>query len=105
MASGSNVTLNVGANLNPANLVRQLNQVQAQHGTFNMTLNTKGFRQPLGRITGDLGEFQNALDASIARTLAFGAAVGVVNGVANAFKTMVSSAIDVEKSWPTLMSY
>lgn len=97
MASGSNVTLNVGANLNPANLVRQLNQVQAQHGTFNMTLNTKGFRQPLGRITGDLGEFQNALDASIARTLAFGAAVGVVNGVANAFKTMVSSAIDVEK--------
>ena len=97
MASGSNVTLNVGANLNPTNLVRQLNQVQAQHGTFNMTLNTKGFRQPLGRITGDLGEFQNALDASIARTLAFGAAVGVVNGVANAFKAMVSSAIDVEK--------
>ena len=97
MASGSNVTLNVGANLNPTQLVRQLQQVQAQHGNFNMTLNTKGFRQPLGRITGDLGEFQNALDASIARTLAFGAAVGVVNAAANAFKSMVTSAIEVEK--------
>ena len=38
------------------------------------------------------------MDASVARTLAFGAAVGVINSLANAFKGMVSSAIEVEKA-------
>ena len=65
---------------------------------MSLSLDDKGFRQPLGRITGDLGEFQNALDASVARTLAFGAAVGVINSMANAFKGMVTSAIEVEKA-------
>jgi len=94
---GSNVTIDLEARLNTGPVARQLKQLEKQGGTVRFNLDDKGFRQPLGRITGDLSEFQNALDASIARTLAFGAAVGVVNSLANGFKAMVQASIEVEK--------
>jgi len=61
-------------------------------------LNPKGFIQPLGRITNSASEFQKSMDASAARVFAFGAAVGVINGISNAFADMVRSAVEVEKS-------
>ena len=87
MALGSgNIEINVGARGFEDDIVSQVNNAQRRIQPLNLKLDDKGFRQPLGRITGDLSEFQNSLDASVARTLAFGAAVGVINSVANAFK-------------------
>lgn len=54
--------------------------------------------QPLGRLTGQADEFTKSLDAANARVLAFGASVGVVNAITNAFKGLVNSTIEVEKA-------
>jgi len=64
---------------------------------IDLALNTRGFR-PLGRINGQLGEFEKSLDASNARVLAFGASAGAILAVRKAFSATVKSAIEVEKS-------
>jgi TP901 family phage tail tape measure protein len=56
-----------------------------------------GFSNPLGRITGQLGEFEKALDASNARVLAFGASAGALVAVTKGLKAIVDASIDVEK--------
>ena len=99
MALGrGSIEIDVGARGFEDDIVRQVNSAQRRVKPLNLRLDEKGFRQPLGRITGDLSEFQNSLDASVARTLAFGASVGVLNAVANAFKGMINSAAEVEKT-------
>ena len=101
MALGSgNIEIDVSARVDTQGIVRQVNDAQRQinRNPVNLTLNEKGFTQPLGRISGDIAEFQKSLDASVARTLAFGAAVGVLNSVANGFKAMVKDAVEVEKT-------
>lgn len=60
------------------------------------TMDFKKFSAPLGRITGDLNQFQGALDASIARTLAFGASASVLAGVGAALRGIVQAGIEVE---------
>ena len=98
MALGrGNIEIDVGARGFEDDIVSQVNSAQRRIQPLNLKLDDKGFRQPLGRISGDLSEFQNSLDASVARTLAFGAAVGVINSVASAFKGMLTSAVEVEK--------
>ena len=64
---------------------------------IDLALNTKGFR-PLGRINGQLGEFEKSLDASNARVLAFGASAGAILAVRKAFTATVKAAIEVQKS-------
>ena len=64
---------------------------------IDLVLNTKGFR-PLGRINGQLGEFEKSLDASNARVLAFGASAGAILAVRKAFTATVASMIEVERS-------
>ena len=44
---------------------------------YNINLKTKG-DQPLGRITGQVNEFNKSLDASNARVIAFGASAGII---------------------------
>jgi TP901 family phage tail tape measure protein len=61
-------------------------------------LSTKSFSQPLGKIKGQLGEFEKSLEASNARVVAFGASAGSIYLLTDAFKSMVKSAIDVEKT-------
>lgn len=58
----------------------------------------KKLSQPLGKISGDLNQFQSSLDASVARVLAFGASASVLSGVASALKGVVDAGIEVEKS-------
>ena len=58
----------------------------------------KRFRQPLGKIKGDLGEFQKSMEASNARVIAFGASTALIAGVATALKGAAKAAIDVERS-------
>ena len=61
-------------------------------------LNTRGFSQPLGKIKGQLGEFEKSLEASNARVIAFGASTSAILAVSTALKGLVTSAIEVEKS-------
>ena len=66
---------------------------------FKLTgLDTKSFAQPLGKIKGQLGEFEKSLEASNARVVAFGASAGSIYLLTDAFKSMVKSTIDVEKT-------
>ena len=85
----------VGLDKDVANLARK---GEALAAPVNLTLNPKGFVQPLGRITGKMGEFEKSMDAAAARVFAFGAAVGVINAVANALKSMAQNAVEVQKA-------
>ena len=71
---------------------------------INLKLDPKGFMMPLGRITGQMSEFQKSLDASAARVFAFGAAVAVINSVGTAFKALVKDSIELNKSLTELNS-
>ena len=81
-------------------IVRDARAAQAAVNRMQMTpqLNPKGMVQPLGKITNAASEFQKSMDASAARVFAFGAAVGVINGISDAFKGMVLATAQVEKS-------
>ena len=57
----------------------------------------EGLSQPLGRITGKADQFTKSMEAANARVLAFGASVGVLNTVTQAFKDLVTTTIEVEK--------
>jgi TP901 family phage tail tape measure protein len=63
-----------------------------------LILNTKGFSQPLGKISGQLGEFEKSLAASNARVIAFGASAGAIYAIKKAFDETIRSVIEVEKS-------
>lgn len=97
--AGSNINVNVGAAGLAGSIQQQVNQAQSalNRRPLKLKLDPKGFTQPLGRISGDIGEFQKSLDASVARTFAFGAAVGVLNKVSDAFKALVDSTIEVQR--------
>ena len=58
----------------------------------------KRLAQPLGRVSGLATEFEKSIAASNARVIAFGASVGIINGVQNAFASLVKTTIEVEKS-------
>jgi TP901 family phage tail tape measure protein len=64
---------------------------------YNINLKTKG-DQPLGRITGQVNEFNKSLDASNARVIAFGASAGIIFGVERAFTALLTSVVEVQKS-------
>ena len=102
MASRTDVTYSVGVDTRTANrqiqqFIRQT-QAQINGAPMRLRLDTRGFNQPLGRITSDLNQFQSAMDASIARTLAFGASVGIINGVARAFRNLAETTVRVEEA-------
>ena len=63
---------------------------------------SSGAGAPLGRMLGkiraDADEFTKSIEASNARVIAFGASVGVINGISNAFKELVRVTVSVEKS-------
>ena len=60
-------------------------------------INTKKSSQALGRITGQVSEFNKSLEASNARVIAFGASAGAIFAVEKALSSLVSSTIEVEK--------
>ena len=64
---------------------------------FSLKIDDKAFTQPLGKITGKLGEFDKSLDASNARVIAFGASAGAIYAVERALRETVTAAITVEK--------
>ena len=52
---------------------------------ISLKLDDRSFRQPLGRITGDLSEFQKSLAASNARVVAFAASAGILYKLTQGF--------------------
>jgi TP901 family phage tail tape measure protein len=60
-------------------------------------INTKKSSQALGRITGQVSEFNKSLEASNARVVAFGASAGAIFAVEKAFSSLISSTIEVQK--------
>lgn len=66
---------------------------------FKLTgFDARSFTQPLGKIKGQLGEFEKSLEASNARVVAFGASAGSIYLLTDAFKSMVRSTVEVEKT-------
>jgi len=68
---------------------------------INATFNSGSFNnlaQPLGRVTGLATEFEKSIAASNARVIAFGASVGIINGIQDAFKNLVTTTIEVQKN-------
>jgi TP901 family phage tail tape measure protein len=92
MAQGDNIIIDVGGN------TRQLEKDIARVANQSINLNVKGFGQPLGKISGQLGEFEKSLAASNARVIAFGASAGAIFAVERALTQTVKAAIQVEKS-------
>lgn len=78
--------------------VQAYNQRFANNNQINLNINARAFSQPLGRITGDVKDFEAALAASNARVIAFGASTAVLGGVIRSFKELASVTIDVEKN-------
>jgi TP901 family phage tail tape measure protein len=78
--------------------VQAYNQRFAAQNQVNLQINARGFSQPLGRITGDVKDFEAALAASNARVIAFGASTAVLGGVVRGFKALADVTIEVEKN-------
>jgi len=64
---------------------------------ISLKLDDRSFRQPLGRITGDLSEFQKSLAASNARVVAFAASAGILYKLTQGFDFLLKTTIEVEK--------
>ena len=86
-------------------------QAAAQKAGKNLKINLgansrsiEALSQPLGRITGKADEFTKSMEAANARVLAFGASVGVLSAITRAFKDLVTTTIEVEKSLANINS-
>lgn len=95
------IRLDVSANTTP--MERDIADARRRVGTIRLNANMdsrgmENFNRSLGKITGQADEFSKSMEAANARVLAFGASVGVINAISNAFKNLVSSTVEVEKS-------
>ena len=97
------INVSVKASLqNATQLERQFSDVAKKAGrNFKVDLGSSAkdinaLSQPLGRITGQADEFTKSIEASNARVLAFGASVGIINGLVQSFKGLVNVTIEVE---------
>jgi len=84
-------------------LETSINQAVKNVGPINIPANIdpsafKNLAQPLGRVSGLATEFEKSIAASNARVLAFGASVGIINGVQNSFAELVKTGIEVQKT-------
>ena len=95
------IRLDVAANTTP--MERDIADARRRVGTITLNANMdsrgmENFNRSLGKITGQADEFSKSMEAANARVLAFGASVGVINAISNAFKNLVTSTVEVEKS-------
>ena len=104
--AGIRATVNVNANIAPAkrSLERATNElnkiINGKLGDkkVDFNVNSKSFTQPLGRITASANEFTKSLEASNARVIAFGASVGIINGITDSFKFLIAETVRFEKT-------
>lgn len=96
MAQGNRLEVDVVANIRQAQ--KQIEELTSRPYTLNLNTRGKGFDAPLGKIKGQLGEFEKSLEASNARVLAFGASASAIYALNTALKESVKATIEVEKS-------
>ena len=89
------IRVSVGADTRP--LAREIDKVRKKGLRLDMG-GMSNFKNPLGKITGQLGEFEKSLEASNARVLAFGASAGALVAVQQGLRAIVNESIQVEKS-------
>ena len=90
----ADITLTVGGDTRP--LAAEINKLRKKKLDLDLG-GLSSYKNPLGRITGNLGEFEKALEASNARVIAFGASAGALFAVQKGLRAIVESSIDVEK--------
>jgi len=81
--------------------IQQALKTAGRNAQINLGTNSRqinALAQPLGRITGQADEFTKSMEAANARVFAFGASVGVINGVSKAFQALVKNTIATEKA-------
>lgn len=83
----------VGLEQSIENAIKKVNA----SGRLKLNINSNSFTQPLGRITAATDEFTKSIEASNARVIAFGASVGVINAISNAFKSLVKETVALEQ--------
>lgn len=88
------IDVDVRGNTKP--LKRDIDKISSK--AVSLDLNSKNFSAPLGKIRGELGEFDKSLAASNARVLAFGASAGAIYAIERALSETVKATIQVEKS-------
>ena len=97
MAQGRNqLEIDVVANIRAAQ--KQIEALVSKPYTLNFNSKGGGFSAPLGKIKGQLGEFEKSLEASNARVIAFGASASAIYAVEKALSESVKAAIEVEKA-------
>lgn len=87
-----NLPVNVVANTQQA--IRQIEALSRI--PVNINFKTRG-NQPLGRIVGDVSEFNKSLEAANARVVAFGASAISIFAVEQAIRSAFSAFVDLEK--------
>lgn len=90
----ANQAVTISVNANTTSALKAIQGLTNKQYSINLQANA----QPLGKITGQLSEFNKSLDAANARVVAFGASAGAVMVVKNAFDALISSTINVQKS-------
>jgi TP901 family phage tail tape measure protein len=81
----------------------KLNSREAEQEILRITNKSYGINlninsQPLGRITGQLSEFNKSMDAANARVVAFGASAGAIAVLEKSFHALIDSTIEVQKA-------
>jgi TP901 family phage tail tape measure protein len=92
--------INVGLSVSNAEVSALINKVERAVQTRSIklpSLDSRGMVEPLGRISRSAIEFEKSMDAANARVIAFGASVGVLAGVARAFKNLAQDVVEFEK--------
>ena len=77
---------------------KQIESLASKPYSINIDVKGKNFTAPLGKIKGQLGEFEKSLEASNARVIAFGASASAIYAVEKALSESVKAAIEVEKA-------
>lgn len=93
--------LQVGADTKPAlNSIKKVEDAlkRIQGNAFNLKLNSRNFTEPLGRITGQVSEFEKSMGAAHARVISFTASAGLLFQVTRAFRETLKATVEVEKS-------
>ncbi len=79
-----------------ADITKQYNAVQAAINRKPISIKLNATQFPLGRITGDVKEFEKSMNAATSRVIAFGLAAGVFSNISKGFQNFIKSTIDVE---------
>ena len=87
-----NTELNVSLNTRPAE--QQIERLTSRNYAIKLNIDS----QPLGRITGQLSEFNKSMDAANARVVAFGASAGAIAILEKSFHALIDSTIEVQKA-------